>query len=133
MAGIPMSLSPTKGSSTAAMLSRLSGSGNAAAPLLTGKQSEVREKFQDFVGGTFYKEMLKALRSGQKPPKYLYGKQAEEMFRAQLDQQIAEDMARQHGQAIAGPLFDAFARESGTSGPSPQPGLEGAHALDVAA
>jgi Rod binding domain-containing protein len=77
-----------------------------------GKSSQVREKFQDFAAGTFYREMLKALRSGQKDSKYFNGGQAEKIFRGQFDQQIAEDLARQHGAAFAGPLFDAYSRQS---------------------
>jgi Rod binding domain-containing protein len=106
---------------------------------------QVREKFQDFAAGTFYKEMLKSLRSGQKESKYFNGGQAEKIFRGQFDQQIAEDMARQHGGAFANPLFDAYSRQTGlnksTSGQSSsgqsssgQPASEGgAHALDVVA
>lgn len=72
--------------------------------------SETREAFQDFVAGTFYGQMLKALRSTQDKPKYLHGGRAEDMFRAQLDQQISEQLARDHGAALADPLFQSFAR-----------------------
>jgi len=71
-------------------------------------QLEVREKFQDFVAGTFFKQMLKALRSTQDQPAYLHGGQAEQVFQAQMDEQIAEQLAREHGGAIAGPLFNVF-------------------------
>jgi flagellar protein FlgJ len=93
---------------------------------------KVREKFQDFAGGTFFKEMLKSLRSGQKNSKYFYGGQAEEIFRGQMDQQIAEDMAHQHGAAFSDPLFELYAKQSlGSTGA--QAPAEGAHALDVVA
>ncbi len=107
-----------------------------------GRALQVREKFQDFAAGTFYKEMLKSLRSGQKHSKYFYGGQAEEIFRGQLDQQIAEDMARQHGGAFASPLFEAYSRQTGSVVRHPAPVVtasssssssEGAHALDVVA
>ena len=78
-----------------------------------GRALEVREKFQDFAAGTFYKEMLKSLRSGQKESKYFNGGQAEKIFRGQFDQQIAENMARQHGAAFANPLFEAYSRQTG--------------------
>ena len=41
------------------------------------RELEVREKFQDFTAGTFYKTMLKALRSAQQKPAYFHGGQAE--------------------------------------------------------
>jgi Rod binding domain-containing protein len=103
-----------------------------------GKALQVREKFQDFAAGTFYKEMLKSLRSGQKESKYFNGGQAEKIFRGQFDQQIAEDMARQHGGAFANPLFEAYSRQTGLDQSSPSSSGQlssggGAHALDVVA
>jgi Rod binding domain-containing protein len=103
-----------------------------------GKALQVREKFQDFAAGTFYKEMLKSLRSGQKESKYFNGGQAEKIFRGQFDQQIAEDMARQHGGAFANPLFEAYSRQAGLDQSSPSSTGQlssggGAHALDVVA
>jgi len=139
------------------------GSLDATSHRPPGKAREVREKFQDFAAGTFYREMLKALRSGQKDSKYFNGGQAEKIFRGQFDQQIAEEMARQHGAAFAEPLFEAYSRQTGlgqTSSAQPgstQPGStqsglsrsspllsgrlarsqtgtgEGAHALDAVA
>ncbi len=83
----------------------------AAAPVTAPdpKELEIREKFQDFVAGTFYKTMLKALRSGQKKPAYVYGGQAEEVFQGQMDQIVAEQLARTHGAQFADPLFDSYA------------------------
>ncbi len=96
-------------------------------------QLAVREKFQDFVGSTFYKEMLKALRAAQKPSKYLYGGQAEKMFQGQMDQQIAEDLARQYGGHLADPLFESYSRQS-LAGTSPSSSTaEAGRALDAVA
>ncbi len=72
------------------------------------RRCKFARSFQDFSAGTFYKEMLKSLRSGQKHSKYFYGGQAEEIFRGQMDQQIAEDLARQHGGAFSNPLFEGL-------------------------
>jgi Rod binding domain-containing protein len=71
---------------------------------------EVRQAFQDFVAGTFYQQMLKSLRKGHSKPEYFHGGSAEEIFQSQLDQQVAEDLAKQHGAAFADPMFEAFAR-----------------------
>ena len=94
------------GSAATSLMSRLSDL-DAASQKPRSKALEVREKFQDFAAGTFYKEMLKSLRSGQKHTKYFYGGQAEEIFRGQMDQQVAEDMAHQYGGPFANPLFEA--------------------------
>ncbi len=85
------------------------GGGNSNVP--AQDQLEVREAFQDFVAGTFYKEMLKALRSTQQKPAYFHGGQAEEIFQGQLDQQVAEDLAKGHGANLADPLFKAFSQQ----------------------
>ena len=74
-----------------------------------------KEAFQDFVAGTFYKQMLKSLRQSHDKPAYFHGGQAEEMFRSQLDQQVAEDLARTQGAAFADPLYDSFQRGLGTA------------------
>lgn len=69
---------------------------------------ELKQTFQDFVAGTFYKEMFKSLRKTHDKPAYLYGGQAEEMFQNQLDQQVAEDLASEHGGSFSDDLFEAF-------------------------
>jgi Rod binding domain-containing protein len=119
------------GSTATSLMSKMPGfdaSGlNAASHKPKNKSHEVREKFQDFAAGTFYKEMLKSLRSGQKHSKYFYGGQAEEIFRGQMDQQIAEEMAHQHGGTFANPLFEAYARQTGLDPQS----SGGRHELDI--
>jgi len=75
------------------------------------ESSELKEAFQKFVAGTFYKEMFKALRSGQGKPAYFHGGQAEEMFQSQLDQQISEDLATGQGSAFSDTLFSSFSRQ----------------------
>src|SRR5690606_5744113 len=63
-------------------------------------QLTTKEAFQDFVAGTFYAQMLKSMHKSHGKPAYFHGGQAEDIFRSQLDQQIADTMARQHGQAF---------------------------------
>ena len=77
---------------------------------VASSQPALRETFQDFVAGTFYKQMLKSLRQSHTQPAYFHGGQAERVFQNQLDQQIAEDLARTQGAAFAEPLFQAFAQ-----------------------
>ena len=78
------------------------------------KDLTAQEAFQEFVAGTFYKEMLKALRSTQNEPAYFHGGYAENVFQGQLDQTIAEDLARTQGAAFSEPLFSAFSQQMST-------------------
>lgn len=93
--------------------SLLTPAGQAPSELQQPAQSsqELKESFQKFVAGTFYKQMFKALRSAQGKPAYFHGGQAEEMFQSQLDQQISEDLATRDGNAFSDKLFSAFSRQ----------------------
>ena len=75
----------------------------------------LRQAFQDFAAGTFYKEMFKALRRTHDKPAYFHGGMAEDIFQDHLDQQVAEHLASDHGDALAGPLFAAFAQRLGAA------------------
>ncbi|MBL4886438.1 MAG: rod-binding protein [Planctomycetaceae bacterium] len=100
-----MSLSSiSAGSQDAFAVSQLQASQAAKKPeSLTTEQA-----FQDFVAGTFFSMMLKALRSTQSEVQYMSGGKAEETFRGQLDQQIASDLASEHGKAFSDPLYPNF-------------------------
>jgi hypothetical protein len=52
--------------------------------------------------------MMKALRKGVGKPAYLHGGQAEDMFQAQMDQQVAENLAKSHGGAFVKDLYQRF-------------------------
>jgi len=107
----------------------------------THPQSEVEPVFQAFVAGTCYCEMLKSLHAMHDKPAYLHGGQAEELFQSQLDQVIAGQMAKEHGAALVGPLFEAFQREVKGTVPADtvsaaydtQPVNQSGNALDTAA
>ena len=85
------------------------GAASAAKP-------ELKKVFQQFAAGTFYREMLAAMHKGQDKPAYFHGGHAEEVFRAELDRHIAEDLAERHGEAFAGPLYDRFSENLLASG-----------------
>ncbi|MEZ6046896.1 MAG: rod-binding protein [Planctomycetaceae bacterium] len=91
---------------------------------------EVKKVFQEFVAGTFYSTMLKAMHAMHDKPAFMHGGQAEEMFQNQLDQQISKELAAEHGEALVTPLLPAFAREvnsrelaKATAGPGMLPRL----------
>ena len=69
---------------------------------------KVREAFDTFVGETFYGQMLKALRKTVDKPAYFHGGRAEEVFQAQFDQIVAQQLAKSNAGAFTGPMFDQF-------------------------
>lgn len=101
-------------SSTATLHKALQPTEMKPARTPSPEELEVKEKFQDFVAGTFYKRMLKALRSTQNKPAYLHGGQMEDIFQQQMDDVIAEDMAKHHGASFAEPLFDSYSHRLNT-------------------
>jgi Rod binding domain-containing protein len=66
---------------------------------------ELKKAFTDFVGKTFYGQMLKAMRSTVNEPAYFSGGRTEEVFRSQLDQQLADSMSDATATTFAEPMF----------------------------
>jgi flagellar protein FlgJ len=73
-----------------------------------GEGSELKEKFQDFVGQTFFAEMIKSLRTSQKGAAYFNGGRAEEIFQGQFDQMMSEHLSDASAKSIADPMFELF-------------------------
>ena len=69
---------------------------------------KMRELFHDFVGQTFFGEMIKAYRSTQQPSAYFHGGRAEEIFQSQFDQQMAEQLSEASVEKIADPMYELF-------------------------
>ncbi len=69
---------------------------------------ELREAFQSFVGETLFGQMLKAARKTQNKPAYFHGGRAEEMFQQQLDQVLAEKIAKTDGGKFSDAMFELF-------------------------
>ena len=107
-----------RGKSDAA-LNALKGTGaldsSDAIPLKSKGNSaeDVREKFTQFVGETFYGQMFKAMRSTVGKPAYFHGGRAEEVFQGQLDQVVAEQMAKANANSFTGPMFQLFSLQRG--------------------
>ena len=75
----------------------------------TAKQpDELKEAFQDFVGQTFFGEMIKAFRTTQQPSKYFHGGRAEEIFQGQFDQVLTEKLSAASADKIADPMYELF-------------------------
>ena len=73
-----------------------------------GGRQELREAFDDFVGQTFYSQMLSAMRKTVDKPAYFHGGQAEEVFQSQLDQTLSERLADATAEQFTGPMFELF-------------------------
>ncbi|MCA9231690.1 MAG: rod-binding protein [Planctomycetales bacterium] len=79
--------------------------GVASAEQQVAEAKEVREAFRSFIGEAFFGQMLKSMRSTVGKPAYFHGGQAEEIFRSQLDQTLAQEMTESSAAQIADPMF----------------------------
>ena len=66
---------------------------------------DVRQAFTQFVGQTFFGQMMKAMRSTVGKPAYFHGGRGEEVFQSQLDQTLAEHMTDASAEQFSDPLF----------------------------
>lgn len=80
----------------------------AAAPTPRLNSPELREAFDQFVGETFYGQMLASMRKTQGKPAYFHGGRAEEIFQGQLDQVLAEQLTKANANTLSGPMFELF-------------------------
>lgn len=75
----------------------------------TGQTKDaLHEAFSDFVGQTFFAELIKSCRSTQQPAAYFNGGRAEKIFQGQMDQIIAEDLSERSADKIADPMYEQF-------------------------
>lgn len=72
--------------------------------------NELREKFNSFVAGTFFKSMLEAMRKTVGKNPLIHGGRAEEIFRSQLDNTLVERIADQSGEGFSNKMFEQFLR-----------------------
>jgi hypothetical protein len=81
-----------------------------------GSKDELRERFTQFVGETFFGQMIKSMRATTGKPAYFHGGRAEEVFQGQLDQKLAEHLTETSADRFAEPMFERqFPRLSGDS------------------
>ncbi len=65
----------------------------------------LEKAYTDFIGKTFFGQMMKAMRSTVDKPAYFHGGQGEEVFNSQLDQQLADSMSEASAPQISQPMF----------------------------
>lgn len=70
-----------------------------------GDTSETKEQFTQFVGETFFGQMIKSMRSTVGKPAYFHGGQAEEAFQGLMDQALSEQLTEATADQIAEPMF----------------------------
>lgn len=86
------------------------------ATAASGSPSEkTKEKFQEFVAGTFYRSLIEAMEKTAPEKTLVHGGRAEEIFRSHLNQTLAERFAHSHGSSVAGDLYAQFLRQLGQS------------------
>jgi peptidoglycan hydrolase FlgJ len=91
---------------TNSTVSSLSTSRQPLAP--SHSHPEVREAFNDFVGQTFFMQLLSEMRKTVDKPAYLHGGQTEEVFQTQMDQIMAERLSDASAESFSGPMFELF-------------------------
>src|SRR5262249_43552781 len=69
------------------------------------KAEKLHATFTQFVGQTFYGQMIKSMRDTVGHAAYFNGGQAEKIFQGQLDQTLADQMTKATADRFAEPLF----------------------------
>lgn len=92
---------PLHGEDSSATLNELNSKSKGDSP-------ELREAFDNFVGETFYGQMLKSLRSTVGKSAYFHGGRAEEVFQGQLDQVLAEEMSKANANEFTDSMYHLF-------------------------
>ena len=68
--------------------------------------TEFRNAFTDFVGQTFFGELLKQMRATLDKPAYLHGGFGEDVFQSQLDQLLVERISDAAGPTFSDPMYE---------------------------
>mgnify|MGYP002623083540 CR=1 FL=1 len=76
--------------------------------LETVDETKLRDTFNQFVGETFFSQLIKSMRSSLGKPAYFHGGRAEEVFQGQLDQMLSEQFAKDSADQIASPMYELF-------------------------
>ncbi len=81
---------------------------SAAQNKVSGNEGELQKTFQDFVGQTFFGQMIASMRATQEETPYFNGGRAEKIFQGQLDQVLAEELSDSSAEQFADPMFKLF-------------------------
>src|SRR6187431_2755004 len=66
---------------------------------------ELKKAFNDFVGQTFFGELLKQMRATLDKPAFFHGGMGEDIFQSQLDQVLVEKMTESSVKTFSDPMY----------------------------
>src|SRR5437660_1443983 len=66
---------------------------------------ELKQAFTDFVGQTFFGEMMKQMRATLDKPSFFHGGMGEDIFQSQLDQIMVERISDSSASQISDPMY----------------------------
>jgi flagellar protein FlgJ len=66
---------------------------------------ELKQAFTDFVGQTFFGEMMKQMRATLDKPAFFHGGMGEDIFQSQLDQIMVERISDTSAAKISDPMY----------------------------
>ena len=66
---------------------------------------ELHKTFNDFVGQTFFGELVKQMRATLKKPAFFHGGMGEDIFQAQLDQILVERISETSAKTFSDPMY----------------------------
>lgn len=69
---------------------------------------ELREAFHDFVGQSFFSQLLSQMRKTVEKPAYFHGGMGEDLFQQRLDEVLVEHLSEATGETFSQPMFDLF-------------------------
>src|SRR5580765_6522503 len=67
---------------------------------------ELREAFTDFVGQTFFGELVKQMRETVHKSEFFHGGMGEDIFQTQLDQIMVERMSKTSAKSFSDPMYE---------------------------
>jgi hypothetical protein len=70
--------------------------------------TKLREAFSDFVGQSFFSQVLSQMRKTVEKPAYFHGGMGEDLFQARLDEVLVEHMSDATAETFSQPMFDLF-------------------------
>jgi Rod binding domain-containing protein len=71
----------------------------------------LRKAFDQFVGQTFYGQMLQSMRKSQSKSAYFNGGRAEEVFTQQLDTALTKKLSETSASKLSGPMYNLFTQQ----------------------
>src|SRR5437773_11578627 len=78
-----------------------------SAPRHNGRDTpELHEAFTDFVGQTFFGELVKQMRATLHKPAFFHGGMGEDIFQTQLDQIMVERMSETNAKTFSDPMYE---------------------------